>query len=74
MSAVAVPIPFTLKRGASGRWFIQHGAVAHLAWTGARWARHDRGLPAAGSQICNFRTEGEARAYALQAGLGREVS
>ena len=73
MSAVAIPIPFALKRGHFDRWFIQPGAVSHLAWTGPRWSRHAGGIAAGGWQICNFDTEGDARAYALNAGLGPEV-
>jgi hypothetical protein len=49
--------------GRFGRYHIQHRKQPHLAWSGRRWNRHDRGIPCGQFQICNFATEAEARKY-----------
>ena len=48
--------------GYFNRWYLANSLHPELAWTGARWASHNRGL-AGISQISNFATEDEAFKY-----------
>ena len=55
--------PLVAKQGRFGRWYITTTGHPDLAWTGARWTTHDRGLSTGAAQVCNFTTEDEAEDY-----------
>ena len=55
---------YVLRRGRFGFWYIQHPVNPLLAWGGARWVGHDRGLPTGHFQVCNFFDADEATEYA----------
>jgi hypothetical protein len=46
-----------------GRWFIEHRTEPTLAWTGAQWTGHDRGIPTFDVQVCNFSSKSGAQQY-----------
>lgn len=55
--------PLVARLGRFGRWYITTTEHSELAWTGARWTTHDRGLSTKTTQVCNFTTEDEAEDY-----------
>lgn len=58
-----------LVKGAFGRWVLVNPHYPDMAWSGSRWVPHDRGLPMANVQICNFSDDNEAKKYASENGL-----
>lgn len=55
--------PLVARLGRFGRWYVTTTEHPELAWTGARWATHDKGVPTGAAQICNFSTEEEAEDF-----------
>jgi hypothetical protein len=58
-----------IQRGVLNRWIIVDYEDEHLAWSGARWVSHDRGIPTGVAQICNYDSREEAFIEAENAGL-----
>ena len=55
---------YKVIQGAHGRWIIVKADDPDLAWSGARWVPHKKGLPTGGVQVCNFDGQDEATQYA----------
>ena len=51
-----------------GRWIIQLKDDSSLAWSGSRWAEHDKGVGFT-TQIANFTTMIEAVQFAKRSGF-----
>lgn len=52
-----------------GRWIIVKAEDPGLAWSGARWVEHRKGMPTGGVQISNWPTKTEAFHAAEKEGL-----
>lgn len=52
-----------------GRWIIVKAEDPTLAWSGARWVEHRKGMPTGGVQISNWPTKTEAFRAAEKEGL-----
>jgi hypothetical protein len=51
------------QQGRLHRWFIRCKQDHSYAWTGARWTKHNRGIPLSDFQVCNFPNKLEADKY-----------
>lgn len=60
---------YEIRKNRFGRWCIVHplhSGESGLAWSGARWVAHYKGIPISDTQVSSFESPADLHRYALE--------